>query len=206
MPHEECEKIRRSAFEESSYHEGEESGQKQKNNDEYVCDRRREIGAQFSAGDRPDGFHLSEGLSVSGNVIDLNTSSSRPSSTFRCAICQFCLCARANSSGSKFSLGWSRMVVLPFVSEISSALSKECSAPSSFWTVDQPAPSSPSTTVPACGACVFNSFGVPFATIFPRSIMIARVHAASTSSRMCVEKIIALSRPISRIRARTSCF
>ena len=37
-------------------------------------------------------------------------------------------------------------------------------------------------------------------------MMIARVHAASTSSRMCVEKMIALFSPIRRISVRTSCF
>ena len=47
------------------------------------------------------------------------------------------------------------------------------------------------STAPARSERAFSSSGVPFATIAPRSMMIARVHAASTSSRMCVEKTIA---------------
>ena len=37
-------------------------------------------------------------------------------------------------------------------------------------------------------------------------MMIARVHTASTSSRMCVEMTIAFSGAMLRIRVRTSCF
>src|SRR5437762_3197696 len=55
-------------------------------------------------------------------------------------------------------------------------------------------------------ARALSSCGVPLATMRPRSMMIARVQAASTSSRMCVEKMIALFSPISRISVRTSCF
>ena len=52
----------------------------------------------------------------------------------------------------------------------------------------------------------FSSSGVPSATILPWSMIIAREQAASTSSRMCVEKMIAFSSPIRRISSRTSCF
>ena len=56
------------------------------------------------------------------------------------------------------------------------------------------------------GERAFNSCGVPFATILPRSMMMTRVHAASTSSRMWVEKMIALFSPMRLMRLRTSCF
>ena len=52
---------------------------------------------------------------------------------------------------------------------------------------------SPRPHVPSV-AC--NSSGVPLATIWPRSMMIAREQTASTSSRMCVEKMIAFVSPI----------
>jgi hypothetical protein len=51
-----------------------------------------------------------------------------------------------------------------------------------------------------------SSSGVPLATILPRSMMIARVHAASTSSRMWVENTIAFFSPRRRMRLRSSCF
>src|SRR5688572_15643278 len=51
-----------------------------------------------------------------------------------------------------------------------------------------------------------SSSGVPCATTRPRSMMIARVQAASTSSRIWVENTTALVLPSSRIRLRTSCF
>src|SRR6267142_1127411 len=50
------------------------------------------------------------------------------------------------------------------------------------------APCADSVTAPASSDMPRSSSGVPLATILPRSMMIARVHAASTSSRMCVEK------------------
>src|SRR3984893_7479006 len=40
----------------------------------------------------------------------------------------------------------------------------------------------------------------------PREMMIARVHTASTSSRMCVEMTMILSRAMSLMSVRTSCF
>jgi hypothetical protein len=54
-----------------------------------------------------------------------------------------------------------------------------------------PLPRAPAP-LPACSDRCRNSLGVPLATIRPRSIMMARVQAASTSSRMCVEKTMAL--------------
>ena len=48
--------------------------------------------------------------------------------------------------------------------------------------------------------------GVSSATMRPRAMMMARVHTASTSSRMCVEMTMILSRAISLISVRTSCF
>src|SRR5229473_1518513 len=57
-----------------------------------------------------------------------------------------------------------------------------------------------SETAPATSERCFNSCGVPFATILPRSMMMARVQAASTSSRICVEKMIAFFSPIRRMR------
>ena len=48
--------------------------------------------------------------------------------------------------------------------------------------------------------------GVPSLTTRPRSMMMARSHTASTSSRMCVETMIALVSPIARISSRTRCF
>ena len=40
----------------------------------------------------------------------------------------------------------------------------------------------------------------------PRAMMAVRVHSASTSSRMCVEMMMALVGAISPISERTSCF
>ena len=48
--------------------------------------------------------------------------------------------------------------------------------------------------------------GVSSATMRPRAMMMARLHTASTSSRMCVEITMILSRAISLISVRTSCF
>src|SRR5262249_1813263 len=56
------------------------------------------------------------------------------------------------------------------------------------------------------GERAFNSCGVPLATMRPRSMMMTREHTASTSSRMCVEKMIALFAPICLMRLRTSYF
>ena len=63
-----------------------------------------------------------------------------------------------------------------------------------------------SVTAPAHTDLWRSCWGVPLATILPRSIMIAREQAASTSSRICVEKIMAFFWPILRIKPRTSCF
>ena len=48
--------------------------------------------------------------------------------------------------------------------------------------------------------------GVPSALISPRAMMSARVHTASTSSRMWVEMMIAFSAAISLIMVRTTNF
>ena len=57
------------------------------------------------------------------------------------------------------------------------------------------APCACSVTAPASSDMPRSSSGVPLATMRPRSMMIARVQAASTSSRMWVEKTIALFLP-----------
>ena len=61
-------------------------------------------------------------------------------------------------------------------------------------------------TAPAHSDFCRSSCGVPLATILPRSMIIAREQTASTSSRMCVEKMIAFFSPMRRINCRTSCF
>ena len=62
------------------------------------------------------------------------------------------------------------------------------------------------STAPASAERALSSAGVPLATTLPRSMMITRLQAASTSSRMCVEKMIALLSPMRLIKPRTSCF
>src|ERR1700719_256122 len=131
VPHEECQQISRRPLKESSHHEGKETVEEQENYDKDVGDRRGEKRAQLSLGDRPDIFHSTEGLSVSGRVIDRKTSSSRPSSTVRCSTCHFCLCASANTSGNKSPFGWSRSIVWESDSEISSAFPRKRSPASS---------------------------------------------------------------------------
>src|SRR5690606_39203791 len=51
-----------------------------------------------------------------------------------------------------------------------------------------------------------SSAGVPSNSSCPAAMMMARVHTASTSSRMCVEMTMALSAAICRMSVRTSCF
>lgn len=63
-----------------------------------------------------------------------------------------------------------------------------------------------SRTEPAFSLRCLSSAGVPFATIWPRSMMMAREQTASTSSRMCVEKTMAFFSPIRRMRLRISNF
>jgi len=53
---------------------------------------------------------------------------------------------------------------------------------------------------------LFNAAGVPSATIRPRSIIKARLQIASTSSRICVEMMIALVGAISAMSLRTANF
>src|SRR5271166_2262538 len=55
-----------------------------------------------------------------------------------------------------------------------------------------------------CRRC--SSTGVASATTRPAAMMIARVHTASTSSRICVEITIAFCGAICAISVRTSCF
>src|SRR5258706_3550 len=78
-------------------------------------------------------------------------------------------------------------------------------AAASVWTSERVIERKKSSSFPL-GARALSSAGVPLATMRPRSMMIARGQAASTSSRMCVEKMIALLAPISRMSVRTSCF
>src|SRR5258706_16044535 len=57
----------------------EEPGQQQENNQEYVGDRRRKIAAELALHDRLDNGPGTHARTVSGSVIERNTSSRRPS-------------------------------------------------------------------------------------------------------------------------------
>src|SRR6185436_177387 len=75
------------------YEKGEESAEKQEDNDENVGERRRKIGAQFAFGDSFDirpGVHFFSSVMVSGMVMLRNTSSSLPSSVCSSSMCQPC--------------------------------------------------------------------------------------------------------------------
>ena len=73
---------------------------------------------------------------------------------------------------------------------------------------DPPHPAPPGARLRQYRDCCFRPCcGVPLATIWPRSIIIcAAEQTASTSSRICVEKMIAFRSPIRLIKPRTSCF
>src|SRR6267154_2938623 len=204
------------ALEASTDHEGEKSRQQQTDDDEHISDRRGEIAREFALGDGPDvcpGAHFFSSFAVSGIVMLRNTSSSRPSSVCISSILQPCaasamLCASAPLAATLTPpvLGITRAVTPPASSFTMTTFFTVESCDSFWFNAAEATPFTRNVTAPAHSDFCRSCCGVPLATILPRSIMIAREHTASTSSRMCVEKMIAFFSPILRIRERTSCF
>ena len=140
--------------------------------------------------------HAASSCLVSGRVMLRNTSSRRPSSVCNSSI-------RHRSARGDFADRARQFPALRRSSSISPhgqrrlrrgrRISRRPGSASSLrddlgaTSVEQPQ-ASPRRHDPSAASV---PPGVPFATIWPRSMMIAREQAASTSSRMCVEKMIA---------------
>jgi len=78
MPEEERNQVSHPAFKEATDQQSECGGQQEKDNDEDICNRGREIGPELPFCDSPNRLHAA--VLVSGSVMARKTSSSRPSS------------------------------------------------------------------------------------------------------------------------------
>src|ERR1019366_5794718 len=198
-------------LEKPAHEEREEPAQQQEDHDKDVSDGRTEISTQLAFGNGPDvspGIHFAASFTVSGMVMLRKTSSKWPSSACNCSICHSCAASPTAEASAPFApaFGKARTVTRPSFSSSTVTRLTRGNRFSFVVTAMDATPLTRRVTAPAHSDFRLSSCGVPLATILPRSMMIAREQTASTSSRMCVEKMIPFFSPMRRINCRTSCF
>src|SRR5579864_8963466 len=205
MEAEEADEIILAAIEEISEEESEGPGKNQEDHDEHVSERRGEITGELATENNVSAMHRAPAYAAL-SVMARKTSSRRPRSTRIPEIGQPAVRTRSVTSatigrparGKIIKPGPSRS--LTFSTDWT--LGKRNSAVSAL----EASPANASRTALWWRERASSSAGVPSARSLPRAMIAARVHTASTSSRICVEMMIALVGASAVIKVRTWCF
>src|SRR5690606_17227691 len=173
----------------------------QKDDDEDVRNRRRDIAGELPLEDREHPVHA-----LAPPVIVRNTSSSRPVSRCSSSSAQPCCSASRLIGGSRTRFAAGKAVSRPVRSSSSTDSTSGSAAISAFAARMCVGSVSLSDTALWNLERAWSPAGVSSARILPRAMTTARVQTASTSSSRCVEITMILLFAMPPMSCRTSCF